>query len=368
MSWFTISWQSIIAGSITALAISIVMAVLGVALGFTVVSPTTSHPMSGLGTAFGVWGVISILLSLAAGGFAAGLFSITKGAEHGFMVWAVVLIVGALFSGAAVGSAVRTVGAVVRGVGSGAASVASTVGSAVGGSVSDMASSAYDRIANMHLDIDTDHLGDQVNAVLRDTGVEELQPDYLRHQVSEVRADLRNAFHQVTEEPDSFDNVVAQFMDRQRARFNDLTENVDKNAAVNALMQNRNISREEAEEEVNAAILAFNRTVDRAKRGLDRVQEQVQEARVSIQQAADRARVKADRFASTAAKSALAAGVALILGAVVCVFAGHWGNRYSTNYIVVQETSGITASRLDPRFTDRTDIRTDIRNPNTPNP
>ncbi len=123
MSWAFISWQSIIAGAVTALAVSIVMGILGVALGFTVVKPSKDEPTSGLGVAFGVWGVISVIVSLAAGGYVAGVFAGTAGAVHGFMVWATVLLAGLFVGGAAISGAVRTIGSAVKTVGSGAASV-----------------------------------------------------------------------------------------------------------------------------------------------------------------------------------------------------------------------------------------------------
>ncbi|MCD8140080.1 MAG: hypothetical protein LUE17_09950 [Planctomycetaceae bacterium] len=124
MFWALISWQSILAGVITALAISIIMAVLGVALGFTVIKPTSNKPFSGLGTAFGIWSAISVLLSLGAGGFVAGMFSGISGREHGFMVWASALIVATLFSSLAFGSAVRGVNSAMKTVGAGMGSLA----------------------------------------------------------------------------------------------------------------------------------------------------------------------------------------------------------------------------------------------------
>lgn len=169
MSWGLISWQSIIAGVITTLAISIVLAVLGVALGFTVVKPKSDHPLSGLGLSFGIWSVVSVIVSLAAGGFVAGHLSGINGTEHGFLVWATVLIAGTLFGGLAIGSAVRVMGSAVRGIGSGAASIASSAGE----SVSHLATSAYDHLKeSVAVDFDASDVSDEVRSVLKDTGVE----------------------------------------------------------------------------------------------------------------------------------------------------------------------------------------------------
>lgn len=342
MYLFAISWQSIIAGAITTLAISVVMAVLGVALGFTVVNPRSDHPTSGLGTAFGVWGVISVLVSLAAGGFAAGMFSAGKGAEHGFMVWALVLVVGALFSGVAVGTAVRTVGSIVRGIGSGAASVASTVGGTVGDTVSGWAHNAMDGVQrHVGLEFDADQLGDKVSETLRDTGVETLQPDYLKQKMREAKGDLRVMMHDIRTNSDNYQSVINDFLVKQKDRFASITNGVNKDAAVNALMKKRGITREEAREAVDNAVFAYQKAIDKAGEAIDDVQQQVQETKEHLAQAADQARISADHFASSMARSALAAAVALVLGAAVCMYAGYIGNRYSPEYVVTIDRAAL---------------------------
>lgn len=344
MSWFAISWQSIIAGSITALAVSIVLAVLGIALGFTVVKPTSDHPASGLGTAFGVWGVLSVILSLAAGGFAAGMFSVTKGAEHGFMVWATVLVVGALFSGVAVGSALKTVGSLVRGVGSGAASVASTVGSSVGEGVSGLASHAVDQLQkNAGLDFDTHQLGDKVSSVLEDTGVEKLQPEYLKDQLHEAKADLMDSLHKLRLNTDAYDQIATDFLAKQKSRFDDIAGDIDRDAAVAAVMNKRGVPRAEAETEVDNAFKTYQKAVGKAKEAVGHLQQQIQDTREYLVETANAARVKAERFASSAARSALAAAVALVLGAIVCCYAGYFGNRFSLggDAVIMQERTAI---------------------------
>lgn len=322
-----ISWQSIIAGTIAALAISIVLGVLGVALGFTVIKPTSDEPTSGLGVAFGVWGVISVILSLAVGGYVAGMFSGVRGVEHGFMVWATVLIAATLFSGLAVGSAVKTVGAAVRSIGNSAASVASSVGHSVSG----IASSAVDHVHHslqnsVNLDFDSGELKGEVGSVLRDTNVPTLQPEYLKSQMQEVKDDLKESIHQFRLNSENYDQIAASFLDKQKGRLENITKDVDKNAAVNAVMSKRNIARAEAEKEVDNAINVYNKAVAQAESAIMDVQKEFNDAKLHIKQMADQARVKADRMASTAAKSALAAAVALILGAVICCYAAFYGN------------------------------------------
>ncbi|MCD8349052.1 MAG: hypothetical protein LUC93_00385 [Planctomycetaceae bacterium] len=372
MFWALISWQSILAGVITALAISIIMAVLGVALGFTVIKPTSHKPFSGLGTAFGIWSAISVLLSLAAGGFVAGMFSGISGREHGFMVWASALIVAALFSSLAFGSAVRGVnsamktvgagmGSLAHGVGSIAHGVASGVGSvahSVGPGMSNMAHDAYDHAKaslGERFDIDFDHIdpekmNNDVKAVLRDTGIETLQPEYLKDQMQAAKAELREAVHHIRLDTDNYDQIINKFLTDQKARLETITSAVDHDAAVAAVAKHRGVSQEEAAKEVDNALKVYHKAVNKTEQAVARAQRQYQATREHIQRMSEKARLRANEMASTAAKSALAAAVALILGAVICVYAGMYGTRFSTrDAVIIEANRGITLplSRAD---------------------
>lgn len=268
-----------------------------------------------------------MILSLGAGGYVAGIFSGARGIEHGFMVWATVLIAATLFSGLAVGSAVRTLGSAVKSIGAGAASVASNVGHGVSG----LASSAVDHLQHsfqnsVNLDLDSGELKGEVGSVLRDTNVPTLQPEYLKSQMQAVKDDLMESVHQFRLNSANYDHIAADFLNRQKSRLENITKDVDKDAAVNAVMNKRGIAKAEAEKEVDNAIGMYNKTVEKAENAIADVQKEFHDAKEHIIQMADQARVKADRMASTAAKSALAAAVALILGAVICCYAAFYGN------------------------------------------
>lgn len=352
MSWMLFSWQSVIAGVVTTLAVSIIMAVLGVALGFTVVKPTSDHPLSGLGSAFGIWSVISVVVSLAAGGLVAGLFSGIRGWEHGFMVWATVLLAATLFSGVAVGGAVRMVGSMVRSVGSGAASVATSVG----GGAANLASSAVDHIkSSVDLHFDPHDLGDEIESVMRDSGVETLQPEFLKDQMREAKSDLRASLHQLRLNTDNYEQVINDFLGRQKDRLGRITANVDKDAAVTAVMNHRGIPRDEAEKMVDNALRVYDRAVDKAKDSLTEAEEQFVEAKEQFKETVYNARVKAEQFSSMAAKSALAAGLALIIGAVISCYAGWFGAGLAvrdTDSVIVEARRSVTVPM------DRNDGRT----------
>lgn len=317
-----LSWGSIFAGAFSAMGVWVVMFLLGLALGFKVFKPKDEHPLSGLALTFSGWSCLSILVSMAAGGFVAGLSSGHHGFEHGFVVWALVLWVSMIFWMLAAASAARMAGSALKSLGSGAAGAVSFVGKGAMGAAGHVFS---DLRENVHLDVDTDKLSDQVMDILRDTGVDTLQPEYLHQQMREARSDLRELVHQLSMNPSDMEKSLAQFADKEKERLESLTRDIDREAAVHALMTRRKLTRDEAEKMVNDAVSAYHHVVRKAQESLNEARIQADDVRRHIQEISDRAREKADQMSSTASKGALAAAVALILAAIVSMGAGWCG-------------------------------------------
>ena len=306
------SWGSIFASGLTALAVSIVMALFGVALGFAVVKPESDDPVSGLGIAFSGWSFISVVVSLACGGVIAGLFSGQRGLEHGFMVWALVTVVACGISGIAISSAVKAVGIALKNIGSGAAGAISTAGEAV----SDMLSGVLSELReDIDLKVDTDKISDSIMGVLRDTGVESLQPERLQKELHEARMDFKMLLRQLALRPTEYNSLIARFLDTEKSRLETLAKGVDRDAAVTALMRTRNIPQQEAETMVDNAMAAYQQAVEKARQSLAEAKAQVNDLKKQLEEAAIKARDTADRFSSAAAKVSLAAGAAVILAA-----------------------------------------------------
>lgn len=320
-----VSWCYALAGVFAAFAVSVILGLLGLALGFTVIDPMSAHPFAGLGTAFGIWSIVSILLSLAVGGFVAGYFAGTRGCEHGFLVWTVAILAGATF-----GSAVGAIGSAARAVAGGAMSAVSGVGGGIADAAGGMADAIQDKVK---LDIDPGQIRDNVASVLRDTGVKTLQPEYLHDQLREARSDLRNTMNQIRLAPDDYEQAISAFLDRQEKRVEGITADVDRNAAVNALMKRRDMSRAEAENAVDNAMAAYRHLADGARAALAEARQEIHDAGEYLKQAGEIARVKADKFTRTAAKSAMTAAVTLVVGAVASCWAGYFGvRRYLRRY------------------------------------
>ncbi|MDQ3781820.1 MAG: hypothetical protein M3349_02635, partial [Actinomycetota bacterium] len=166
------SWGSIVAGVVVALATFVTFSLVGAALGLGITDPTSDEPFAGVGVAVGLWTVVTLTVSLAAGGFVAGVLAVRAGFLHGLVVWATATL-------ALVVAVVLAVSGILRVAGS----VVGTVGSAVGaqvGSLADVAGDAVgaaaEGIADQVGDVDVSGLTDDVRQVLADTDVPELQP------------------------------------------------------------------------------------------------------------------------------------------------------------------------------------------------
>ncbi len=335
-------WSSIIGGTVTALALSVILAILGVALGFTVLSPKSDDPASGLGVAFGVWGVVSVVLSMAGGGFVAGLLAGQRGLAIGFLVWALTTLCATCFSGIALGGVLKMLGAAVAGIGAEAATVVSKVGHGVSGAASGIFSHLKDSI---HFDFDSEKIGREVLDVLRDTGVDTLQPEYLREQLREARSEVKNLLHQMALNPSGSEQAISDFLDQAKSRLDSLTHGFDTEDAVKALMNTRHIPEEEARTMVKNAITAYEEVLEKTKDSLAEARAQVKQARLQIKELAQQARDKADKMASAAAKTALAAAVALIIAACIGMAAGYCGANYASSWVTVAEQAQTPLAR-----------------------
>jgi hypothetical protein len=88
-----VRWGSILAGLFTALSSLAVLGVLGVAIAGSAYDPGDSARSFGIGA--GIWGIISVLVSFALGGWVAARSAAVRGHNNGLlngaMVWAVAI-------------------------------------------------------------------------------------------------------------------------------------------------------------------------------------------------------------------------------------------------------------------------------------
>jgi hypothetical protein len=139
-----VSWGAVLAGAFVASATYLMLLLAGAGLGFASMSPWGEEGASAktLGIGAIIWLVVIQIISAALGGYIAGRLRTRwvdvhsdeiyfRDTAHGFLVWAVGVVVSAFLLGSGVSSAV-----------SGAASAGANAASGIGGAVSSAASAA----------------------------------------------------------------------------------------------------------------------------------------------------------------------------------------------------------------------------------
>lgn len=152
-----LSWGSVFAGVVIAVAVQLVLGILGAGIGLTMVDPVegTTPGAAGFGIGAGIYWLITTIVALGAGGYAAarvaGVHERFDALVHGLVVWGVTLILTLYLLtsavGGIIGGAFRTVGAVAGTAGSAvgaAASVAPVAASAAGVDAGDVKDAARD--------------------------------------------------------------------------------------------------------------------------------------------------------------------------------------------------------------------------------
>lgn len=316
------SWSSIFAGVVVATAVLITLSLIGAALGLGLTDPTSDEPFEGVGVGLGIWAVLTLILSLTAGGFVAGVLAVKAGFLHGLTVWAattVALTVAlAMGIGSLIGAAGSVLGSVGSAVGSGAATVADTVGDAVGGLTDEVAS---------QLDLDPADLGDDIEQILADTDVAELQPDYLRTQLEEAQSEVADAATDLVTDPENYEQILSELGSSLQERAETIADSVDRDAIANAVEENTDLTGEEAEQAVDNAYEAIQTAAEETEQALAEAQSALESAQADAEQLVADARQALDDASDAAAQASIWGFVALLLGAAITSFAGLWGSR-----------------------------------------
>ncbi len=113
-----VSWGAILAGTIVALAVQIVLTLLGFSIGLGVMSQATdTSALGGVGIGGMIWLVVSTLISLYIGGYVAarlaGVPTKTDGVLNGVVVWALATLLSLYLATSAVGTAVSGVAGII---------------------------------------------------------------------------------------------------------------------------------------------------------------------------------------------------------------------------------------------------------------
>ncbi len=147
-----LSWGAVFAGVVIAVAVQLVLGILGAGIGLTMVDPVegTTPGAAGFGIGAGIFWLITTAIALGAGGYAAarvaGVHDRFDALVHGLVVWGVTLILTLYLLtsvvGGIIGGAFRTVGAVAGAAGSTVGAAAPAAASVAGIDKQDVRSEA----------------------------------------------------------------------------------------------------------------------------------------------------------------------------------------------------------------------------------
>jgi hypothetical protein len=272
-----ISWGAVFAGLIVAIMCSLILALLGMAIGLGAVNPAEeANPFSGIGAGAAIWWVASSLISLFAGGWVAarmaGMPRGFDGAVHGVLTWGLVTLLTFYLLG-------TTVGKLVGGV-------SSMVGKGMG-------------MAGQGLSSVMPQATDAMQDVLKQQGID---VESIRREVTgTLGGDAAGA---------AGAEQIATIMKRIVAEHKGVATQADKDAAINVLTS-RGKSRAEA-----AAM------VDRWTGTLRQTAGKVSQAKA---QAEVKAREWGQAAASGMSKASLWTFIALLLGGFASAFGGRMG-------------------------------------------
>lgn len=288
--WYNrFSWGAIIAGTAVALAVQVLLMLLGTAIGMATINPASeANPMDGIATGGLVWWTISSIIAMFIGGWVSGRLSNGNpkdGLMHGVMVWAL----STLLITTAMGRVVTGVGTLIG------------HGLSLGTTAAVTAAASNDDDSNDTLrknGFNLDNIRQQAETLLRQTGKPELQPENLQAK-AENAADTTAATAQdnANTTPAQQNANVDQLLQNLFREGQDTVQAIDREAMVNVLVA-RGQTQAEAERTVDGWIGTY------------------QTARQQIKAAEAKARQAADQAAEAAAKAALWAFIASLLGAI----------------------------------------------------
>ncbi|MQW93290.1 hypothetical protein GHJ48_12970 [Acinetobacter sp. dk771] len=321
-----ISWASVFAGVIAVLAISMLLSLLGVALGFALLDPESATDVgNGSGTAVTIWTIISLLISLGIGGFIAGRLATTDGYIHGFLVWALSLLVGIWFGAMTINNAARITGSAISSVTSAAGSVATGIGKG-GVNLASLGTQAFEELVPLPEFKDGDV---KLTEALQKTGIEELQPQYLKAQGEWAKDQIKASAKDLVLNPDDSDKIIQQLSNTLKNRAQAVTASIDRDEVSEALAKNTSLTPQEADQAVNNYLVQQNEF-------FNNLDSNIQKAKVQYVQAKEDAKEKAAVATNAAAKAALWSFIGLFIGLLVTVFAGKFGvDRWSRRRTIV---------------------------------
>ncbi|WP_410524934.1 hypothetical protein [Pseudomonas sp. DTU_2021_1001937_2_SI_NGA_ILE_001] len=302
-----ISWSAILAGVVLAMIVSLLLSLLGTAIGSASIDPLQeANPVAGLGTGAGIWVVVSSVISLFVGGWAAGRLAQREGAFHGLLVWASVSLITVYLVSSAVTGVVRSglnlADSGLSAVGSGIAQVAPALGDKI-----------QEQMKQQGIDFNLNDIQNEIETAMRQTGKPQLNPDNVRQEADAAAQDAQNTAERSASNPQQADEQLGGLLDRIKAKGNEAWDAADRQALVNLIKARGNKTDAEA-----------NQIVDQAQASYRQAYAKYQELKAQAEQ---KAREAAEVTAKRVSQASWVLLVTLVISGLVAAAAGVLGRR-----------------------------------------
>lgn len=235
-----IKWGAVFAGWVVGLAVQMVLMLLGLGFGAWAIDFRDNNPAEGLPTGAAIWTGVSMLIAAFTGGYVtsrlSGIFTRPDGLYHGIVVWGVNWLIFAWLTTTAMA-------AMVGGVFSVFGSTLQTVGQGMSGVASTAANKLGDKLGQISLS--PEGLRQQIESILAASGKPELQPGQVRQDADRVAGAARSGA------------PVNQVSDAALSELSSKLAALDQEAAVNIMVNKMGMTREQANELIQATIGAL---------------------------------------------------------------------------------------------------------------
>ncbi len=318
---FNLSWGSVIAGVVTFIATFLLLSLITTAIGFGALKPTSDQPFNGVGIGLLIWTVIATLIALFAAGFVSGLSARRTGLLHGFLTWAVSLLVMTFLVTSSVAGAVGVLGRVVGST----LGVAGQAAGAVTKGVGDLAGSGFEKLGDQFKEIDTKAVQADIQKVLKDTDEPVLQPDYLSKLLDDSKNDILDGGKQILTDPSKADEVFKQIGDQLSKRAETVAQAADKDAIARAVAKNTDLSKAEAQQAVENIHQGLQKAAQEAEQQIKAAQQALEEAKTTLDQTIQEARQTAEKATHSISVFAIILFIGQLIGLLLTAFAGYIG-------------------------------------------
>ncbi|QMV54134.1 TIGR04086 family membrane protein (plasmid) [Ewingella americana] len=300
-----ISWSAIFAGVIISIVVYLLLSILGTAVGASTIDPLKEqNPLDHIGTGALIWTGLSMLISIAAGGYASGRLAQREGALHGVLMFGVNTLISLWFLVVVVNSAVSGAASVV---GSGL----QTLGSGISAAAPPVTQMVKDKLGENNINLDS--LQNELETTLRQTGKPELQPENLQNKAEGEVNNAQNQAANTANHPQTADTDVVNFIKGLVQRNESTFQAADRDALKNIIKARTGKS----DQEVEQIVAQTEKSYQQARAKYEELK----------QQAEQKAREAADKAAAATAKASWFAFFLLIVEAVLAGAMGALGRR-----------------------------------------